>query len=100
MLPRLRGLLVLLVAAVTMAFFFFVSIPVMVVTRSGDLPIWFARRAWSVLGLWLSGARVQVARIPTLPQGPLIFASNHESALDIWVLFATLPRSFRFIAKR
>jgi 1-acyl-sn-glycerol-3-phosphate acyltransferase len=72
----------------------------MVVTRSGDLPIWFARRAWSVLGLWLAGARVEVVQMPALPPGPVIFASNHESALDIWVLFKTLPRGFRFIAKQ
>ena len=30
----------------------------------------------------------------------MIFASNHESVLDIWVLFAIIPRSFRFIAKQ
>ncbi len=97
--PRLRGQLVLLVGAVTMVFFFLVSLPAMIVTRSGELPIWFARHAWSKLGLWLAGARVAVIRMPPLPAGPVIFASNHESALDIWVLFATLQRSFRFIAK-
>jgi 1-acyl-sn-glycerol-3-phosphate acyltransferase len=100
MLPRLRGQIVLLVAGLTMAFFFFVSLPVMVVTRSGDLPIWFGRRAWSWLGLWMAGARLEVARMPAVPPGPVIFASNHESALDIWVLFAALPRGFRFIAKQ
>jgi 1-acyl-sn-glycerol-3-phosphate acyltransferase len=100
MLPRLRGQLVLIVAGLTMAFFFFVSLPVMIVTRSGDLPIWFARRAWSRLGLWLAGARLDVARMPAVPPGPVIFASNHESALDIWVVFAALPRGFRFIAKQ
>jgi 1-acyl-sn-glycerol-3-phosphate acyltransferase len=30
----------------------------------------------------------------------VIFASNHESVLDIWVVFATIQRSFRFIAKQ
>jgi 1-acyl-sn-glycerol-3-phosphate acyltransferase len=100
MLARARALLVLAVAAVTMALFFFISIPVMVVTRSGDLPIWLARRAWAPLGLWLAGARVEVVRLPALPPGPVIFASNHESALDIWALFLALPRSFRFIAKQ
>jgi 1-acyl-sn-glycerol-3-phosphate acyltransferase len=101
MLARLRGYVVLFVAGVTMAFFFFVSLPVMVVTGSGDLPVWFARRAWSRLGLWLAGARVEVVRpVPALPSGPVVFASNHESVLDIWVLFATLPRGFRFIAKQ
>jgi 1-acyl-sn-glycerol-3-phosphate acyltransferase len=100
MLPRLRGFLVLLVAAVTMALIFFVSLPVMVVTGSGDLPIWLARHVWSRLGLWLAGARVEVASLPVLPPGPVIFASNHESVLDIWVLFAILPRGFRFLAKQ
>jgi 1-acyl-sn-glycerol-3-phosphate acyltransferase len=100
MLPRLRGQLVLLVGALTMAFFFLVSLPVMIITRSGDLPVWFGRHAWSRLGLWLAGARVEVVRMPVLPPGPVIFASNHESALDIWVLFRTLPRGFRFIAKQ
>jgi 1-acyl-sn-glycerol-3-phosphate acyltransferase len=99
MLARLRGMLVLLVAAVTMVFFFAVSLPVMIVTRSGDLPIWFARHAWSVIGLALAGARLEVVRMPPLPPGPVVFASNHESALDIWVLFAALPRGFRFVAK-
>jgi 1-acyl-sn-glycerol-3-phosphate acyltransferase len=100
MLARLRGQLVLLVGGITMAFFFFVSLPVMLVTRSGDLPIWFGRYAWSRLGLWLAGAKLEVVRMPAVPPGPVIFASNHESALDIWVLFRALPRGFRFIAKQ
>jgi len=100
MLARLRGQLVLLVGALTMALCFFVSLPVMIVTGSGDLPIWLGRYFWSVLGLWLAGARVEVLRMPPLPAGPVIFASNHESALDIWVMFRTLPRGFRFIAKQ
>jgi 1-acyl-sn-glycerol-3-phosphate acyltransferase len=100
MLARARGWAVLLYGAVAMAFFFFVSLPVMVVTRSGDLPIWFGRRAWGPWGLWLAGARVEVMRRPALPPGPVIFASNHESVLDIWVLFQVLGRSFRFIAKQ
>jgi 1-acyl-sn-glycerol-3-phosphate acyltransferase len=31
---------------------------------------------------------------------PCIFMSNHQSALDIVVLIATIPTSFRFVAKR
>jgi 1-acyl-sn-glycerol-3-phosphate acyltransferase len=100
MLARARGWAVLLYGAVSMVFFFFVSLPVMVVTRSGDLPIWFGRRAWGPWGLRLAGARVEVARRPVLPAGPIIFACNHESVLDIWVAFQVLGRSFRFIAKQ
>jgi 1-acyl-sn-glycerol-3-phosphate acyltransferase len=97
---RARGWVVLVYGSVSMAFFFLVSLPVMIVTRKGDLPIWFGRRAWGPWGLRLAGAKVEVSSSPPLPDGPLIFASNHESALDIWVLFKELPRSFRFIAKQ
>lgn len=104
MLARARGYLVLIWCGLTMAFFFFVSLPVMLLTGSGDLPIWFARRAWSVSSLWLAGARVEATGLARLreacPDGPLIFASNHESALDIWALFKVVPRSVRFIAKQ
>ncbi|ABC81373.1 lysophospholipid acyltransferase family protein [Anaeromyxobacter dehalogenans] len=99
MLARARGFVVLVYCAISMAFFFFVSLPVMLLTGSGDLPIWFARFAWSPSCLWLTGSRVHLEPLPPLPDGPLIFASNHESALDIWVLFKVLPRSVRFIAK-
>ncbi len=100
MLARIRGLAVLVYAAIFMVIFFLSSLPVMLLTRSGDLPIWFGRRAWGPWGLWLAGARVALEPLPELPPGPLIFASNHESALDIWVAFAHLPRSFRFVAKQ
>ena len=101
MLPaRLRGFLVLAVTSVTMAAFFLLSLPVMLVTRSGDFPMWLARRAWAPLCLWVTGCQRLVERLPELPDGPVIFASNHESALDILVLIEKLPRTVRFIAKR
>ena len=99
MLARVRGFVVLVYCAISMALIFFVSLPVMLLTGSGDMPIWFARFAWSPSNLWLTGSRVHLEPLPPLPDGPLIFASNHESALDIWVLFKVLPRSVRFIAK-
>lgn len=97
---RVRGFAVLLFGGISMVFFFLVSLPIMAITRSGEFPMWLARRAWSRSGLRLAGARIEVAPIPPLPAGPLIFASNHESALDIWVHLAVLPRSFRFLAKQ
>lgn len=100
MLARVRGYLVLAVAAVTMVTFFLASLPWMLLSGKGDLPIWFGRKLWGPIGLFLAGARLEVARMPTLPPGPVIFASNHESVLDIWVLFSVLQRSFRFVAKQ
>jgi len=98
--PRLRGLLVAAYAAVSMVFFFFVQLPVMAVTLSGDFSIWLARRVWAPSALWLAGVRVEVAAPEGLPVGPAIYVSNHESALDIWVLFRVIPRNLRFIAKK
>ena len=100
MIPRARGLLVLVYVGLTMALFFFVSIPVMLLTGSGTLPMWFARRAWGPSSLWLAGVRLDVRRLAPIPDGPAIFASNHESALDILAVVTALPRTIRFVAKR
>jgi 1-acyl-sn-glycerol-3-phosphate acyltransferase len=100
MLARVRGQLLLLVAALLMVAIFLGSLPWMLISRSGDLPIWLGRKVWAPLGLWLAGAKLDVRRAPAPPPGPVIFASNHESALDIWVMFAVIGRSFRFIAKQ
>jgi 1-acyl-sn-glycerol-3-phosphate acyltransferase len=99
MLARVRGYLVLLIAAITMVTIFFGSLPWMLLTGKGDLPIWLGRKIWGPLGLWCAGAHLDIRRLPAVAPGPVIFACNHESALDIWVLFAVLQRSFRFIAK-
>jgi len=96
---RIRGWLTAVYAGLSMAFFFFASIPVMLVTRSGDLPMWFARRAWAPWGLRVAGVRLEVAFLSPLPEGPAIFAANHESALDIWAVITAIPRGVRFAAK-
>jgi 1-acyl-sn-glycerol-3-phosphate acyltransferase len=96
---RIRGWLVLGYASITMAIFFLLSLPQMIVRGRGDWAIWFARHAWGPSILWLAGARLSV-RSAVLPDGPLVFACNHESALDIPALLAVLPRNVRFIAKR
>jgi 1-acyl-sn-glycerol-3-phosphate acyltransferase len=97
---RLRGWLTALYASASMAFFFLISLPVMIVTWSGAFPMWLARRAWGPSGLRVAGAALEVRRLAPLPEGPAIFASNHESALDIWAVVAAIPRSVRFVAKR
>jgi len=96
---RLRGAIVLAYASVTMAIFFFLGLPEMLFLGRGELCIWFARYAWSPSILRLAGITLEVTSA-TLPPGPLVFASNHESALDICILLACVPRSIRFVAKQ
>jgi 1-acyl-sn-glycerol-3-phosphate acyltransferase len=100
MVARLRGWLVLAYTSLSMLFFFVLSLPEILLRRTGHLAIWFARFAWSPSILWLAGVKVEVARRPSLPDGPLVFACNHESALDILALLSVLPRAVRFVAKR
>ncbi len=97
---RLRGLAIAVYAGVSMVFLFIVQLPVMLLTRSGDFSIWLARRAWAPSALWLASVRVEAHAPAGLPAGPAIYVSNHESALDVWVLFHTIRRNLRFIAKR
>lgn len=61
----------------------------------------------SIAGIWarclirICGLRVEVHGAKGVDSAhPCIFMSNHQSALDIVVLIATIPSSFRFVAKR
>ncbi|HTS68188.1 MAG TPA: lysophospholipid acyltransferase family protein [Terriglobia bacterium] len=58
-------------------------------------------RTWSWLILKTSGIRVQVEGIEHVrPGDTAIYCVNHQSAMDIPVLFVNLPVQFRFVAKR
>jgi 1-acyl-sn-glycerol-3-phosphate acyltransferase len=96
---RARGALVLGYTVVSAPACIAASLPLMLATGSGDASIWLARHVWSPLGLWLSGARLEVSTLAPLPEGPAIYAANHESILDPWALFVSIPRSLRFVAK-
>jgi 1-acyl-sn-glycerol-3-phosphate acyltransferase len=58
-------------------------------------------RAWSWLILKTSGIRVRVEGLEHVnPRQTTIFCVNHQSAMDIPILFVNLPVQFRFVAKR
>jgi 1-acyl-sn-glycerol-3-phosphate acyltransferase len=58
-------------------------------------------RTWSWLILKTSGIRVRVEGLEHVKPGETtIYCVNHQSAMDIPVLFASLPVQFRFVAKR
>jgi 1-acyl-sn-glycerol-3-phosphate acyltransferase len=67
------------------------------VDRRGELS-WRIARSWGRVVLKAWGVRVVVRG--DAPPGPVIYAVNHGSVLDIPVIFAHLPGSFRIVHKR
>ena len=59
----------------------------------------FVARLWAKTILAAAGVQVIPELLRPLPPGPVVFVSNHVSALDIPILFAGLPRSFRIVYK-
>ncbi len=56
-------------------------------------------RLWARAILAAAGVRVTMESLGKLPDGPVVFVSNHVSAIDIPILFVALPRSFRIVYK-
>jgi 1-acyl-sn-glycerol-3-phosphate acyltransferase len=58
-------------------------------------------RLWSWLILTTSGIQTRVEGIENLdPRKTAIYCANHQSAMDIPILFVNLPVQFRFVAKQ
>ena len=66
---------------------------------SGRIYAWHAC-LWARLMLALNGVKVNVSGSEFLPDGPVIFMSNHQSNFDILSLLAAMPRRFYWIAKK
>jgi 1-acyl-sn-glycerol-3-phosphate acyltransferase len=68
------------------------------VDRDGSIQHWFAR-TWSWLILKTIFSPVTVVGLENIPNGPAVYAANHQSAMDIPLLYVYLPMQFRIIAK-
>ncbi|MGH7606355.1 MAG: lysophospholipid acyltransferase family protein, partial [Gemmatimonadales bacterium] len=56
---------------------------------------------WARDILRAAGTPVRTEGLELIPvDQPVVYAANHSSMFDIWALFATLPGSVRFVAKR
>ena len=68
--------------------------------RSGESLVWVGRR-WVAWILASCRIRVESAGAEGLVAAqPVVLMSNHQSVFDVVALVATLPISFRFVAKR
>ncbi len=68
--------------------------------HDGRIQHWFAR-TWARMILKTAGIRIHAEGLGHIdPAQPAVYAANHLSALDIPVLYASLPAQFRILAKR
>ncbi len=66
----------------------------------GGIYDWGAR-SWSGWIIWASGVTVVVEGLPNINMDePQVFVSNHQSWFDVWGLAVTIPKRYRFIAKK
>lgn len=57
-------------------------------------------RLWARISLFMAGARVSLSGAEHIPDGPVIFMSNHQSNFDILTLLAHMPVQVCWIAKK
>ena len=89
-----------LVVLVSTVFFSLVAIAAGLLHAKKGAFDW-VHRNWSRTVLRAAGVKVQVTGLEHVrPEGAQIFVSNHQSMFDIWAMFATLPVSLRFVAKK
>jgi len=69
-------------------------------TRRPRVGLAMARRLWAPGLLWGAGARLRVEGLDRIEPGQTyMVVSNHQSVIDVPVLFRALPRPLRFVAK-
>lgn len=56
-------------------------------------------RFWAWWNLLAAGIRVEIHGRENIRQSSYVIVSNHESALDIFVIFAKVPLNFRMVSK-
>lgn len=69
--------------------------------RDGSASIWWLRRVWAPVLLKVGGARLRVFGLENVdPRRPTLYVSNHQSTIDIPVMFMAIPANLRFLAKK
>ncbi|HEX4621650.1 MAG TPA: lysophospholipid acyltransferase family protein [Myxococcaceae bacterium] len=97
----MRSVLFMVINAVWMTLLLPLDFLAMLVTWNKDSGVWLARSWWSpFLVRVVAGAKLTVIGLENVdPKRPTVYVSNHQSTLDIPVLFMAIPVNFRFVAK-
>ena len=70
------------------------------ISRRGNIPHLIGR-LWGRILLFAAGVKVRVEGLQSIdPDQAYVFAANHQSLFDIFVLLAYLPIQFRWLAKK
>jgi 1-acyl-sn-glycerol-3-phosphate acyltransferase len=97
----LRSFLIVALAALWTVALMPLACLVMLLTLNPSTSIGLARKIWAPGLLWLGGATVSVVgREYVDPRKPAIYVSNHQSTIDIPLLFTAIPSDVRFMAKK
>jgi 1-acyl-sn-glycerol-3-phosphate acyltransferase len=93
---RLTGMIIWSILCIT------TSILVRICTFSTHLGVAMARTVWAPVILWLAGIRLTIKGLENIPsrKQSYIVVSNHQSVIDIPILFYVLPFNVYFVAKK
>ncbi|HEY1087571.1 MAG TPA: lysophospholipid acyltransferase family protein [Archangium sp.] len=96
-----RNVFCVLVAIVWTLLMGVLTFVAMIVTLNRSASMFVVQKWWSPVLLWAGGAKLSVEGLENLKPGqPYIFISNHQSTIDIPVLFTGIPWNTRFVAKK
>jgi len=93
---RLTGMVIWTILCIT------ISMLIRIVTFSPNLSVAMARTIWGPVILWLAGIKLTVKGLENIPVGKktYVVVANHQSVIDIPILFSVIPFNVYFIAKK
>lgn len=65
-----------------------------------DALIYSQPQKWATGIMKRTKSAINISGLENLPDGPVLFVSNHEGNFDIPVLLSTIPKPFGFISKK
>lgn len=85
---------------IPLTFLFAASVIVWTLLDGSGRAYAFHARWWARLALAMAGVKVDLRGREHIPDGPVIFMSNHQSNFDILALEASMPRRIYWVAKK